>query len=57
MWLRILSTVVSVARATGLDRKIKDWVLDKLDRTEDSAVEKMLVLQGKIDALKEKLEE
>jgi ABC-type Fe3+-hydroxamate transport system substrate-binding protein len=56
MWLKILSVVVQVAKATGLDRKVKDWVLGKLHKAEDKAVKKIQDLQAKVDAIKEKLE-
>ena len=57
MWLRILSTVVSIAKATGLDKRVKGWVLGKIRKAEDKAMEKVQDVQAKVDAIEEKLEE
>lgn len=32
MWLKILQAVLVVARSTGLDDKVKNWVSKKLDK-------------------------
>ena len=39
MWLKILKYAVIVARATGLDDKIRNWVEDRLNGIEDRVVE------------------
>lgn len=57
MWLRVLSAVVSVAKATGLDKKVKGWVLRKLGKAEDKVVDKVIKIKDKIDDIKEKLED
>ena len=56
MLLKILSTVVSIAKATGLDKKVKGWVLDKIGKAEDKAVDKLVKVHRKVDQIKEKLE-
>ena len=57
MWLKILSGIVSVAKMTGLDKKVKDWVLNKLNNAEDKVVDKLVVVQDKVDELREKLDD
>jgi len=57
MWLKVLSVVAQVARATGFDRKVKNWVLRKLDKVENKAHEKLAKLENSIDELKDKLED
>lgn len=39
MWLKILKYAVIVARATGLDTKVKEWVGRRLDGIEDRVLE------------------
>jgi hypothetical protein len=56
MWLKIISAVVSIAKATGLDKKVKGWVLKKLGKVEDKVVDKVIEIKDKIDSIKEKLE-
>ena len=55
--MKILSTVVSIAKATGIDKKVKGWVLRKLGKVEDKVVDKAMKVKDKVDAIKEKLEE
>ncbi len=61
MWIKILTVVLQVAKVTGLDKKVKDWVGKKLDRTMDKAEEKFdkasdkaEIIYEKVDALREK---
>ena len=56
MWLKILKYAVIAAKATGLDKKIKGWVLDKIGKAEDKAVDKLVKVRSKVDQIKEKLE-
>jgi hypothetical protein len=39
MWLKILKYAVIVARATGLDDKVKGWIENRLNGIEDRVVE------------------
>ena len=41
MWLRILKTLYVVAKATGLDSKIKDWVVKRVEKHVEVAVAKV----------------
>jgi hypothetical protein len=58
MWLKILSGILTVAKYTGLDKKVKGWIKKKLDRAENrawyKAQNKYREITDKVDAIKEK---
>jgi hypothetical protein len=41
MWIRILKAVVKVAIVVGLDKKIKGWVIGRIDGVRDKLYRKL----------------
>ena len=54
--MKVIGVIVNVAKATGLDKKVKGWVLRKLGKVEDKVVDKLVKVRSKVDQIKEKLE-
>jgi hypothetical protein len=43
MWLKILSGLYTVAKTTGLDKKLKNWIVRKIEKSKNKYDDKALV--------------
>ena len=57
MWIKILKYAVVIAQATGLDKKVKDWVHGKLNKAENKLDEAAAKGQAKINEVRDLLED